>query len=191
MRARRSLHAQSRALLARSVLLATVLAAVATTAACGSDSPDRSQASVASEKEDGAGQPAPSRANPAPDVAGKLVVGKCPLGADDVAKAVGQRLTSDPDGTGMACEFSDGTASVVVIVGGGELSSDREYLSGSGREVTDLARGEDGYLATKGDKVNAAADFGEVSLGIAMHGLGQDRARHEKISLALIDAAVT
>jgi hypothetical protein len=175
------------------VLAIMLLTAAVTTTACGGGGTDDSRTTAGSSDgaADGSGKaPSRPREKPAVDVSGKLEVGQCPLDADDVAKAVGLELPSDPDGTGMACEFSDGTASVIVIVGGGELSSDRDYLSSSGREVIDLARGEDGYLAIKGDKVNAAADFGEVSLGIAMHGLGEDRARHEKISLALIDAAV-
>jgi hypothetical protein len=134
----------------------------------------------------------PDDAGAEPAAASSLSPGQCPLDAGDVAAITGRKLPADPDGLGE-CRFGDGTADILVLVtkssGDPENTGMRELAAQSGFQVSDLDRGEYGYLAIRGDDATANTTFGNVHLGVEITGFELDEAGFEQLAHSLIDAA--
>jgi hypothetical protein len=116
-------------------------------------------------------------------------VDKCPLDAAKVAAITGKSLPQDSAGT---CRFSNGTATVEVVMA---LSHGPEIFAGLksvDRDQYDAAEDCDRadrcfvLLATTG--VEAAAEDGSRSAVVHIEGLGLDRASYKQLGLSVLDA---
>lgn len=125
--------------------------------------------------------------------ASNLTPGHCPVDASQVAAAVGRELPADPDSIGASCHFGDGTAEVRILVTKSTVdpadNRARDLAARSGYQVTDLERGDAGYLATRDTDALAATTFGDANLSVNTSGVPLYRAGFEKLAHSLIDAA--
>jgi hypothetical protein len=122
-----------------------------------------------------------------------LVWGECPIEADRAPEVI--QLISDVTGYDVIeespCRFTDGARLVTFWVSGSSGVVDhRQPFVDRGYRITELDRGQEGFLAVGELDAHARADFGDVSLTLDMSSLETDHAGYERLVRGLIDVAI-
>lgn len=122
-----------------------------------------------------------------------LAMGECPIDADRAPEVI--QLILDVTGFEVIeehpCRFTDGVRLVNFRVSGNSGMVDaRQPLVDRGFQITDLDRGQDGFLAVGEIDAHAEANFGDLTLSVDMSSLDTDHSGYERLVRGLMDIAV-
>lgn len=114
-----------------------------------------------------------------------LVWNECPIDLATVNAITGLELSNEDS----ACSFRDGVRVVSINVLGASLDPRQDYER-QGFAITDIDRGDYGFVGTKETEAQAYVVVGDLSLRIGLLSFALDPAGYRTLALELIDASL-
>jgi hypothetical protein len=143
----------------------------------------------------GPGQPG-SATDPDQDTGGTaaLVWNECPIdasGAPKVVQAI-EEITGYEVIEELSCRFTDGVrlADIMVVGNNDHVLDAKQPFTQRGYHITDLDRGQNGFLAVGELDAHARANFGDLALVLNMSSFEADSAGYAMLARAIMDIAV-